>query len=138
MPSLIRFGVSLDKELSKKFDTLIAQKGYKNRSEAIRDLIREELVKREWERGKEVTGAVALVYDHHKRDLISILTDIQHEFHHLIISTQHVHLDHDNCLEIVVVKGRPNMVQKLAEGLRSTKGVKYGSLSMATTGKDIM
>lgn len=138
MSKLIRFGVSLEGELSKKFDSLITQKGYKNRSEAIRDLIREELVKREWVQGKEITGAVALVYDHHKRDLVSILTDIQHEFHHIIISTQHVHLDHDNCLEIVVVKGKPNKVQGLAEKLRSANGVKYGSLSMATTGKDII
>lgn len=137
MSKLIRFGVSLDGELSERFDKLIAGKGYKNRSEAIRGLIRQELVKKEWVLGKEVTGAIALVYDHHKRDLVSVLTDVQHEFHHIIVSTQHVHLDDDNCLEIVVVKGRPAGVQKLAERLRSTKGVKYGSLSMATTGKDI-
>ena len=87
MSRLLRFGVSLDSELSKKFDHLISEKGYKNRSEAIRDLIREELVKKEWILGREVTGAIALVYDHRKRDLVSILTDMQHEFHHIIIST---------------------------------------------------
>lgn len=138
MPGLVRFGVSLDGGLSRRFDDLIAKKGYKNRSEAIRDLIREELVKREWMQKKIVTGAIALVYDHHKRDLVSILTDIQHEFHNTIISTQHVHLDHDNCLEIVVVKGRPDKVRSLSEKLRSANGVKHGSLSMATTGRDIV
>ena len=138
MSEIVRFGVSLEKELLKKFDMLIKEKKYSNRSEAIRDLIRGNLVKREWVEGKEVAGAITLVFDHHKRDLVNILTDIQHDFHTLIISSQHIHLDHDNCLEIIVVRGKPKEVRELADKLRATKGVKYGSLSIATTGKELV
>ena len=138
MSEIVRFGVSLEKELLKKFDMLIKEKKYSNRSEAIRDLIRGNLVKREWVKGKEVAGAITLVFDHHKRDLVNILTDIQHDFHTLIISSQHIHLDHDNCLEIIVVRGKPTEVRELADKLRATKGVKYGSLSIATTGKELV
>ena len=138
MSEIVRFGVSLEKELLDKFDRLIKEKKYPNRSEAIRDLIRENLVKREWVEGKEVAGAITLVFDHHKRDLVNILTDIQHDFHQLIISSQHIHLDHDNCLEIIVVRGKPTEVRELADKLRAAKGVKYGSLSIATTGKELV
>ena len=138
MSDIIRFGVSLEKELLEKFDILIKEKKYPNRSEAIRDLIRENLVKREWVEGKEVAGAITLVFDHHKRDLVNILTDIQHDFRKLIISSQHIHLDHDNCLEIIVVRGKPTEVRELADKLRATKGVKYGALSIATTGKELV
>jgi CopG family nickel-responsive transcriptional regulator len=138
MSEIVRFGVSLEKELLEKFDILIKEKKYPNRSEAIRDLIRENLVKREWVKGKEVAGAITLVFDHHKRDLVNNLTDIQHDFHTLIISSQHIHLDHDNCLEIIVVRGKPIEVRELADKLRATKGVKYGSLSIATTGKELV
>jgi len=138
MSDIIRFGVSLEKELLQKFDKLIKEKKYSNRSEAIRDLIRENLVKREWIEGKEVAGAITLVFDHHKRELMNTLTDIQHDFHTLIISSQHIHLDHDNCLEIIIVRGKPKEVRELADKLRATKGVKYGSLSIATTGKELV
>ena len=137
MSEIVRFGVSLEKELLEKFNILIKEKKYPNRSEAIRDLIRENLVRREWVEGKEVAGAITLVFDHHKRDLVNILTDIQHDFHTLIISSQHIHLDHDNCFEIIVVRGKPIEVSELADKLRATKGVKYGSLSIATTGKEL-
>ena len=138
MSDIIRFGVSLEKKLLEKFDKLIKEKKYCNRSEAIRDLIRENLVKREWIEGKEAAGAITLVFDHHKRELMNTLTDIQHDFHTLIISSQHVHLDHDNCLEIIVVRGKPRDARELADKLRATKGVKYGSLSIATTGKELV
>lgn len=138
MSDIIRFGVSLEKELLDKFDILIKEKKYPNRSEAIRDLIRENLVKREWVEGKEVAGAITLVFNHHRRELMNTLTDIQHDFHQLIISGQHIHLDHDNCLEIIVVRGKPIEVRELADKLRATKGVKYGSLSIATTGKELV
>jgi CopG family nickel-responsive transcriptional regulator len=138
MSEIVRFGVSLEKELLDKFDRLTKEKKYPNRSEAIRDLIRENLVKREWVEGKEIAGAITLVFDHHKRDLVNILTDIQHDFHTLIISSQHIHLDHDNCLEIIVVRGKPIEARELADKLRATKGVKYGSLSIATTGKELV
>lgn len=137
MSGLIRFGVSLEEDLLKRFDHLIKEKKYPNRSEAIRDLIRETLVKEEWQLGKEVSGAIVLVYNHHKRELVNKLTDIQHDYGDIIISTQHVHLDHDNCLEVVVVKGKPNKVKELFETLRACKGVKHGSLNMTTTGKEV-
>lgn len=138
MADIVRFGVSLEKELLEKFDRLIKEKKYSNRSEAIRDLIRENLVKREWAEGKEVAGAITLVFDHHRRELMGTLTDIQHDFYQLIISSQHIHLDHDNCLEIIVVRGKPVEVKELADKLKSTKGVKYGALSIATTGKELV
>ncbi len=137
MSELIRFGISLEKELSEKFDHIIKQRSYTNRSEALRDLIRKELVKKQWHTGREVAGAITLVYDHHRRDLVSKLTDTQHDYHHIIISTQHIHLDHHNCLEIIVVKGKPLDVEKLTDVIRATKGVKHTGLTMATTGKDI-
>lgn len=137
MADLVRFSVSLEKELLTKFDKHIKEKNYPTRSKAIGDLIRENLVKREWIKGKEVVGAITLVYNHHKRELVNRLTDVQHDFHQVIISSQHVHLDEDNCVEIVVVKGKPTQVERLAYRLKSAKGVKHGSLTMATTGKEI-
>ena len=135
MSELVRFGVSLESTLLDKYDRLIDKKGYSTRSEALRDLIRQELVKKEWEEDDEVAGAITFVYDHHLRGLSSRLTDLQHDYQGLIISTQHIHLDHHNCLEIVAVKGRAQEVQKLAHALQSVKGVRHGTLSMSSTGK---
>jgi len=137
MADLVRFGVSVEKELLTKFDKHIKEKNYPTRSKAIGDLIRENLVKKEWTEGKEVVGAITLVYNHHRRELVNRLTDVEHDFHQLIVSSQHIHLDEDNCLEIVVVKGKPKEVEELAYSLKATKGVKHGSLTMATTGKEI-
>ncbi|MFH1540946.1 MAG: nickel-responsive transcriptional regulator NikR [Elusimicrobiota bacterium] len=137
MGKLFRFGVSLEKTLLDKFDKLIRNRNYTNRSEAFRDLIRQELIRKEWQGGKEIAGAITLIYDHHKRELGSHLTDIQHDFQSIIISTQHIHLDHNNCLEIVAVKGKAIQVQKLADTLKSIKGVKHSVLSMSTTGEKI-
>ncbi len=137
MSELVRFGVSLEKKLLDKFDRLIQGRRYTNRSEAFRDLIRQELVKQEWEEGREVAGAVTFIYDHHKKDLLNRITDIQHDNQKIIISAQHIHLDHDNCLEIVAVKGRSGEVRELADALRAVKGVRHGSLSMSSTGKKI-
>jgi CopG family nickel-responsive transcriptional regulator len=138
MSTLVRFGVSLDSELLSKFDSLIKGKNYTNRSEAVRDLIRQELISKEWEMGAVVAGAITLIYDHHKRDVLGKVIDIQHEYQSLIISTQHIHLDHHNCLEIVAVQGRAEEVKGLAATLKSVKGVRHGSLNMASTGKDIL
>jgi len=135
MSSLIRFGISLDSELSRKFDERIKRKAYTNRSEAIRDLIRQDLVQQEWLQGSEVAGAITLIYDHHQRELQNKITDIQHDFQNVIISAQHIHLDHHNCLEIIAVKGNPAGVEKLAAMLKAVKGVKHTTLSMSTTGK---
>jgi CopG family nickel-responsive transcriptional regulator len=137
MSTLFRFGISLDKDLLDKFDRLIREKNYTNRSKAFRDLIREDLVKAQWQKNKEIVGAITLIYDHHKRELVNKLMDIQHDFGDSIISSQHIHLDHDNCLEIIAVKGLSKEAQKLADSLKSVKGVKHGTLSLSTTGKNI-
>ena len=134
---LIRFGVSIDKALLSKFDCFIKNKKYTNRSEAFRDLIRRELVQEQWQGKEEVAGAITLIYNHHKRELVNKLMDIQHDFGKAIISAQHIHLDHDNCLEIIAVKGSPKDAQKLADSLKSVKGVKHGTLSMSTAGRGI-
>ena len=137
MANLVRFSVSLEEALLAKFDKDIKKDNYPTRSKAIKDLIREKLVKKEWVKGKNIMGAIILVYDHHKRELANKLTDIQHDFHDAVISSQHVHLDHDNCLEVVIVKGKPKEVEELTRKLKTTKGIKYCSLNMATTGKEI-
>jgi len=135
MSGLIRFGVSLEKKLLEDFDRLITQKKYSNRSEAIRDLIRESFVKEEWEKGAEVAGAISIVYDHHKRELMDVIVDIQHEYHDMIVASQHAHLDHHNCLEVVIVKGKSDRIKTLSDKLRAVKGVKHGALSITTLGK---
>jgi len=137
MSKLTRFSVSLDDSLLSRFDEQIRKDGYPTRSKAVADLISDALVKHEWKSGAEVAAAIIMVYDHHKRDLSNKLTHIQHDFHQLIVSSQHIHLDHNNCLEIVVVRGRPERVQELAGRLKGTKGVKYASLAAASTGKGL-
>ena len=138
MSELSRIGVALDADLLQKFDDLIATRGYSNRSEAFRDLIRDELVEKAWEQpDSNVVGTVTLVYDHHVRMLSEKLTDMQHSHFHHILSTLHVHLDHDNCLEVLVVRGKASLVKKIAEALISTKGVKHGRLTITSTGAEL-
>lgn len=135
MGQLSRIGVAIDTGLLEKFDRLIASRGYTNRSEAFRDLIRDELVEKSWQDpASNVVGTVTLVYDHHVRLLNEKLTDIQHDFHSHILSTLHVHLDHDHCLEVLVVRGKAAAVQKIADTLISTKGVRHGRLTITTSG----
>ncbi|GAG53229.1 unnamed protein product, partial [marine sediment metagenome] len=97
-----------------------------------------DLVEEQWQSGEEVIGSISLVYGHHKRELVEKLTELQHKFHNLIISTQHVHMDHDNCFEIVIVKGKAEQVRALAQKMQASKGVKYLSLSVSTTGQGIV
>ncbi len=133
MGTLSRIGVSLDSELLRQFDSFIADKGYENRSEAFRDLIRDRLIGSVVVSGNAlVVGTVTLIYDHHTRLLPEKLTDLQHESHAIVISTLHAHLDHENCLEVVVLRGRSREVQKLADRLISTKGVQHGRLVMSS------
>ena len=139
MSVMVRFGISLEKELLDSFDKCIKKQNYLQRSEAIRDLIREELVKEEWsDKKKQVAGTISLVYDHHKRELSSQLMNIQHDYHENIVSTQHIHLDHDNCLEVIVVKGKSNEVENLYKKLKTIRGIKHTTVSRATTGKTII
>ncbi|MEK7827325.1 MAG: nickel-responsive transcriptional regulator NikR [Thermodesulfobacteriota bacterium] len=137
MSELVRFGVSLEKTLLDRFDVLIRAKQYTNRSEALRDLIRKELVQQEWMSGSDVVGTITLIYDHHKRDVLIRVMDMQHDFQEAIISTQHIHLDHHNCLEIVAARGKAEEVQRLADALKSIKGVRHATLSMSSTGREI-
>ena len=137
---LERIGISLEEELLEQFDKLIAEKGYVNRSEAIRDLIRDALVQRSWSDsdGREERVAVAtLVYDHDSSSLAQKLAHIQHENHKAVVSALHVHMDEHNCLEVLVLRGRGRDVISMGEGLVSTKGVKFGKLVPATTGQDL-
>jgi CopG family nickel-responsive transcriptional regulator len=137
MARLMRFGVSMEEELLSQFDELIRRLGYANRSEAIRDLVRERLVRQEWEEGEEVVGVIVLLYDHRKHDLSDELVELQHRYHDLVIATLHVHLDQQNCLEVLAVRGPGPEIQRLAELLRSLKGVKHGQLAASSTGRRI-
>ncbi len=134
---LKRFSVSLDEKLLSRFDGYLEARGYANRSEAIRDLIRKVLINEEWEQDSEVVGVVTLVYNHHQPQLQEKITEIQHDFHHQITSTTHVHMDHDNCLEVTIVKGRASQVRELAEKLIALRGVKNGNLTMSSTGNHL-
>ena len=139
MSKISRFGVSIDSTLLRSFDQLISEKGYTNRSEALRDLIREYIVETEWkeESDLETMGVVTLVYNHELRDLADKLTDLQHRDYKSIISTLHVHLDEHNCLEVLVVKGKNKTIKNMSSRLIGTKGVKHGKLIMTTLGKDL-
>ncbi|MDR3580956.1 MAG: nickel-responsive transcriptional regulator NikR [Oryzomonas sp.] len=138
MGETVRFGISIDDGLLERFDRLVTEKGFINRSEAIRDLIRDALVEQTWEAGSEETvGTVTLVYDHHVHDLADRLTAIQHDQHDRIISTLHVHLDHHNCLEVLIVRGKGSQIKAIADSLIGVKGVKHGKLVMTTTGREL-
>ena len=137
---LERIGVYLEDDLLSQFDKLIADKGYVNRSEAIRDLIRDALVQREWSESKgreERVAVVTLVYGHDSSSLAQKLAHIQHENHKAVVSALHVHMDEHNCLEVLVLRGRARDVVSMSEGLVSTKGVKYGKIVLATTGQTL-
>lgn len=136
MPGVTRFGVSLEEHLLAQFDRLIARRGYTNRSEAIRDLIRESLVREQWELGSdEVVGTLTLVYNHEVRDLTDKLTDLQHAHYKAIVSGLHVHLDPHHCLEVLVLRGRARELKAIADRLIGTRGVKHGTFSATAEGR---
>jgi len=138
MAKLERFGVSIPQALVEAFDHRLRSKGYRNRSEAIRDLMRDYLVEGEWETERgPVVGTITIVYSHETRELSQVLTEIQHHFHAAVICTTHVHLDEHNCLEVIVLKGKGTEVQAIADRLISTKGVKHGKLVCTTSGKKL-
>jgi CopG family nickel-responsive transcriptional regulator len=126
-----RFGVSLEEDLLNELDTLVKKRKLSNRSQAIRSLIRKNLVKEKWEGNQEVSGCIVLIYDHHKRELLSKSMDIQHKYQHLILSVQHAHLDHNNCLETIIVKGKAKELKDLSDNLIALKGIKHGELVMS-------
>ncbi len=129
-----RFSISADADLLDKFDAFIAETGYPTRSEAFQALMRDALVRREWSEDAEVVGALSIVYDHHRRSLVGKLIAIQHRFEKLVVCVQHVHVDHDNCLEVLIVKGRASEIRKLVKVLKSLKGLKHDGLVMTTLG----
>ena len=135
---LVRFGVSIPEDLSKKFDEHIKKKHYPNRSEAIRDLIRKELIKKEIALNEEVVGVLHILYDHHRRELDDRLIDLQHDYYHIVLSSMHIHLDHDNCIEVILLRGKSQEVKELAEKLIATKGVKHGHMNLTSTGKNLV
>ena len=129
MEKITRFGVSIEPDLLNKFDKIIKKKGYKNRSEAIRDIIRKNLItERTEDPNSEAIGTLTMIYDHHAGNLTNRLLDLQHHHHKEILTTTHIHVDHDNCLEVLVLKGKTRNIQKLADNIKSLKGIKHGEL----------
>jgi CopG family nickel-responsive transcriptional regulator len=126
---LVRFGVAVERPLLEAFDEHLARRGYENRSEALRDLVRAELGRDAWDRGEQAIATISLIYDHHVRELTERLIEIQHEHGERVISTTHVHLDHHHCLEVVLAKGPANLLKRLADRLIGAKGVISGEVS---------
>ena len=138
MTKIIRFGVSLESTLLDKFDRLNQQSGHKNRSEALRNLIREKLVAEEWRDSElETVGVFSMVYNHHSRELDKTLTDLQHRHLKVIVSSTHIHIDEHNCLEVIILKGKADAIKKIANGIAGTRGVKHGKLIMTSTGSNL-
>jgi CopG family nickel-responsive transcriptional regulator len=139
MGDLVRFGVSIDRLLLEKFDSLITGKGYGNRSEALRDLVRDSLVAAEIELGnREMVGVITIVYSHDIREISDNLTDLQHHYYRNIISTTHIHLDEHNCLEVMIARGPAVHIRRIAELLIGSRGVKHGKLTLTSTGKELV
>jgi len=137
MSKLTRFSVSIESELLERFLRMSDKRGWENRSEALRQLMREALVRDEWSGSDEIVGTITIVYDHHKRELTDRLTSIQHDHHDAVLAATHIHLDHDNCLEMIAVRGTASDVQAIADALIGTRGVKHGKLTATTTGKKL-
>lgn len=136
MSQVTRFGVSLEASLLAQFDRVIARKGYTNRSEALRDLIRESLVREQWELGTdEAVGTLTLVYSHDVHELADKLTDLQHAHYRTIVSTLHVHLDAHHCLEVLILRGKAKELKAIADRLIGTRGVKHGTFSATSEGR---
>ena len=136
MSELVRTGVSIESDLLEKFDKLIAKRGYQNRSEALRDLIRDTLVAEEVSGNRPVVATLSMIYDHHKPELSQRLNEAQHHHHGNVLAATHVHLDDENCFEVVIMKGPAGEVRHMADHMLSLKGVKHGKLVMTSTGKN--
>lgn len=137
MSELVRLSVSIDKPLYGQLEKIVRTSGYQNRSEFLRDLVRDRLVRKQWDSNQEVVGTVTLVYDHHSRQLSDRLTHLAHDHHDVILSTTHVHLDRSMCAEVIIVKGLARRIEKLADLLGKQKGVLHSALSMSSIGKDL-
>lgn len=139
MGNLVRFGVSIDEDLLEKFDALSNERGYSNRSEALRDLIRNSLIKKkvEFDSNTQVLGSLTLVYDHHSNTVLQDMANIQHNHHNLILSVMHLHVNHTDCLEILALSGKTKQVNSLADELISLKGIKHGQLCITLPSSEI-
>lgn len=137
MSDLMRLSFSIEKPLMDKLEELVKRSGYTNRSEFVRDMIRDRLVKKEWEKDREVLGTITLIYDHHARRLSEKLIDLQHDHHREVLVTTHVHLSHDLCAEVILVRSRAKSVQELADLLGRQKGVFHCELSTSSTGASL-
>ena len=134
---LIRFGISIPETLCRQFDNHIKEKQYTNRSEAIRDLIRNELIQNEIVQDKDVVGILNILYNHHYQELNEKLTSIQHHYSEIILSSMHIHLDQNNCVEVILLRGNSHKIRQIAEKLIAIKGVKHGNLNLTSTGKSL-
>lgn len=133
-----RFSLSMSAGLVRQLDQMVKAKGFLNRSQAVADMVSAGLVEHQGEAGdREIAGTITLVYDHHKRNVQALLTDIQHDHQEVIIATLHVHLDHHNCMEVLAVRGKAATVRLVADQLIAARGVKHGKLTVTTTGEDI-
>ncbi|MEO6590474.1 MAG: nickel-responsive transcriptional regulator NikR [Pyrinomonadaceae bacterium] len=139
MSELVRFGISIEQDLSEKFDRFVSERNYATRSEAIRDLIRDALIQQKIELHPKTTalGSLTLIYDHHTRNLSREMGDIQHDFHSLILSVMHLHVSHDDCMEVIALNGKTSEIVKLANALLSLKGIKNGKLFLTLPSSDI-
>lgn len=135
MSELVRLSISLESSLADKLDRQVDRARFENRSEFVRDLIRRSLVEEEWERGREVLGTITLIYDHHQAGLGDKLTALQHEHHANVLASTHVHLDHHLCAEMIMMRGKPDVLRHLADGMKSLKGVLHAALAFSSTGK---
>jgi CopG family nickel-responsive transcriptional regulator len=137
VPELVRLSFSIDSALAEKFEEMVRQGEYVNRSEFFRDMIRDRLVAEEWqgEESGEAVGTITLVYDHHARGVNEKLTELQHDHHDAILATTHVHLDHQLCAEVIICRGRPDVIRSICDRLRQQRGVLHGALSMSSAGR---
>jgi len=134
---LVRLSLSIEKPLFEQLEKLVKTSGYENRSEFVRDLIRDRLVKGKWDKDEEVLGTITMVYDHHQRRLAEKLIDLQHHHHASVLVTTHVHLSHHLCAEVILVRGRASLIRKLADAIHQQKGVLHAELSMTSTGSEL-
>lgn len=138
MPDLVRLSLSIERPLLERLERMVKASGYTNRSEFVRDMIRDRLVEQEWDRDQQVMGAVTLIFEHHYRGLLKKLTDLEHHYLTEVLVKTHVPLDEDTCVEMILVKGKAGRVKQIADLLRQHKGVLHAALSMSSTGKQLV
>ena len=137
MTNITRISISVEESLLKRFDVLCEKQGYPTRSEAIKQLMRSSLIRDEWTKGETIAGVITIIYDHHKSTILQKIVEAQHDFGEMVVCSQHAHLDHDNCMENIIVRGEVEKIESLHRKLAAIKGMKHTVLSMSTTGKNV-